>query len=100
MPVAGVTSGEGPFCTIECQTCTYVDIIDDVIRVVVIHKVVPMNGKINAGSNKREDKANEKLRFHWTAEVRSLLRPKTTRCERSAKKIIRRHRWSRIYSYG
>src|SRR2546425_874751 len=34
------------------------------------------------------------------AEVRSLLRPKTTRCERSAKKIVRRRRWSRIYSYG
>ena len=66
MPVAGVTCAEGPFCTIECQTSTYVDIINDVVRIVVFHKVVPMDGKINAGSNKREDKANEKLLFHRT----------------------------------
>src|SRR5437667_11724742 len=66
MPVAGVTGGEGPLCTIECQTSTYVDILDDVVHVAVVHKVVPMNGPVNAGVNKREDKANEKLLFHRT----------------------------------
>jgi len=66
MPVAGVTGGEGPLCTIECQTSTYVDILDDVVHVVVVHKVVAMNGPVNAGGNKREDKANEKLLFHRT----------------------------------
>src|SRR5262249_36692000 len=53
-----------------CQTCSYVDIIDDVIRVIVIHKVVSMNRKINGGSNKREDKANEKLRFYTCHRLR------------------------------